>query len=131
MVLLGAQETIQSSTRASCPGDYSPCECSQNGPIPDGSARIVCIRVSVQDVQRIFSTTTELNIDELKWTLPLENPIVMPANLIADKRIWIFNFECLNSNQLVIDPDAFRSSSEVTFQFTVKGCDFRQQVGPK
>lgn len=85
--------------------------------------------VSVADVERIFTTTVETEIDTLKWTLPIQPNIVIPPNLLDNKHVQILTLNCVSpTNSLTIDTDAFRSSQDFTYNFGVKGCDFANQL---
>lgn len=110
--------------RQACVEDYAPCTCNDR---PSYGLEIACDNIESHIIRDVLGRTTANDLFSIQITVPTPingDVVTIPTDLLSGKRAGNILLTCpFPTLQLVIDPDAFRSSSEFTFFFFMAGCD--------
>lgn len=97
--------------------DYSPCDCSQ---LPgDGLNSITCDNDKIPEIMDAFNRTHTIELGELRYFST--NALVIPDNMISDKKVGRLLLECKGS-AISIERDAFNSTRQYTANFEIRRC---------
>lgn len=87
---------------------------------------VTCDRIAISVVKSVLDQSDSTNIHRLWWKLTSDDGVI-PAGLISNKLINEFYIYCPSESfRLMIDPEAFRDTSNHTKLFRISGCDLGQ-----
>ena len=128
--MIGAWIVDQAVSQINCPNreDYSPCTCEFTDESQEYS--ITCSDVPLVDIVGVFNRTTPADLNSFDLYMSQESSQDIPANLLNNHRVnSVIDLHCQSKNRnnlLRVDPDAFRSSKNVTKSFALNFCDISQ-----
>ena len=110
-----------------CPNgeDYSPCTCS--GFVDRLPHYLTCKGTTLADVSRVFRQTTPADFMKFSLQTSITDPTeVIPIDLLNNHRAIKIEIKCSFNYSLRIDPQAFRSSKNMTRSVSFDLCDLSQ-----
>ena len=122
--------TFMGQATGQCPNgeNYLPCTCTY-----DAGYVVECYQALIDDVVNIFKRTTAAKLKTFRFTLSELDPsssknITIPSDLLNNHTVsYDIVLDCpVNKPYVEIDPDAFRSSKNLTQQFKLEYCEFYQ-----